>query len=46
MPEVEVRASKKYNQKLVKELREAVEDILQGRTVGLEELLKKIGEGR
>ena len=46
MPEVEVRASKKYNPKLAKELKEAIKDVLEGRTVELEELLKKIKESR
>ncbi len=45
MPKVEVKITRKYNPKLVKELGEAVEDILEGRTVELKEFLKKLKEG-
>ena len=43
---VKVRASKKYNPKLAKELRKAIKDVLEGRTVELKELLKKIKEDK
>ncbi len=46
MPEIEVRVSRKYNPKLAKELGEAVEDVLEGRTVEFEEFIRKLKEGR
>ena len=46
MPEVEVRVSRKYRTRLAKELREAVEDVLEGRTVEFKEFLRKVKEGK
>ncbi len=46
MSEVEVKASGKYNPRLAKELREAIKDVLEGRTIEYEELIRKLKEGK
>lgn len=40
---VEIKASKRYREDFVKELEEAVRDILEGRLVSMEELYEKYG---
>ena len=40
---IEVKASKKYNEEFIKELGEAVRDIVEGRVKSFEELLEEYG---